>query len=313
MKQKFILIILAATCLFTLTTQAKTKLALNWKPEPEFGGFYEAETQGFFKKQGLEVEILEGGSSTPTTQMLTNGTVDYAIVSAEEIILNNDKDPTRKLIAVFTVFDKSPYMIMSHDNPKFKSLGDVFASETETISLQKGLPYVEYLIKKFSPVKAKLVPYTGGISVFETNPNLSQQGFITSEALIAQTKGLKTKNWLVADVGFNPYITVLAVKEDFLKKNAEQVNKMAKAVREGWLSYLKNPAATNKLMSAKNPSMSLELMNLSLEKMKELMNTNPKEIGKMQSSRWKTLQKQMFDLKLIKNESGFEKEQTQNF
>ena len=45
------------------------RLALNWKPEPEFGGFYAAN----YKAHGLDVEILQGGVGTPTVQMVGAG------------------------------------------------------------------------------------------------------------------------------------------------------------------------------------------------------------------------------------------------
>src|SRR4051794_36737259 len=61
----------------------KMKLALNWKPEPEFGGFYAAP----YSKHGLDVEVLPGGSGTPTVQMVGAGSVNFGIVSADEVIL----------------------------------------------------------------------------------------------------------------------------------------------------------------------------------------------------------------------------------
>lgn len=277
----------------------KTKIALNWKPEPEFGGFYEGNQKGIYSKAGFDVEILEGGSGTPTPQLLLSGQVNYAIVSSEEIFLNNDRDPKRKLVAVYSVFEKSPYMIMAHSSQNMKDLKSVFQNKDMTISLQKGLPYVEFLTQKFAPVKAQIVPYSGGISVFEKNEKFAQQGFITSEFLIAQNQKLNPKAWLVADEGFNPYIAVLAVREDFLLKNKAQVQKIVEATRESWNSYMKAPEVTNKIMHEKNPSMSLEMMNQSQVKMKDLMKFEPLKMGQMSKDRWKSQGEQMQNLKLI--------------
>lgn len=291
----------------TYAAEFKTKIALNWKPEPEFGGFYEGSQKGIYKKAGFDVEILEGGSGTPTPQMLMGGQIDYAIVSSEEIFLNNDRDPKRKLVAVYSVFEKSPYMIMAHSSQKMKNLKDVFQNKEITISLQKGLPYVDFLMQKFAPVQAQIVPYTGGIAVFEKHQKLAQQGFITSEYLVAQNQKLDPQAWLVADEGFNPYIAVLAVREDFLNKNMAQVKKMVEATREAWASYLKAPEDTNKLMHEKNPSMSAEMMTLSLQKMKDLMKFEPLKLGQMKKDRWLALGQQMQSLKLISKTSETDK------
>lgn len=308
--KKYVVLFTFLFNIFSYANETSVKLALNWKPEPEFGGFYEAAP--FYKKAGYNVEIIEGGSATPTAQLLINEKVEFAILSAEEILLNNDRDPQRKLIAVFSVFEKSPYMIMSHENQNYKTLSDLFKDKEATISLQKGLPYVDYLIHKFTPIQAKLVPYTGGVGLFEKNEKMAQQGFITSEYLIAQNLKIKSKAWLVADEGFNPYIATLAVREKYLKKNPELVKKIVEATREGWLQYLKSPQTTNRLMNQKNPSMSFEMMNLSLKKMKDFMVFAPLQLGQMNKERWNTLGSQLVDLKLIKQNPQFG-EYFQNF
>src|SRR4051812_16372252 len=62
----------------------KIRLQLNWKPEPQFGGFYAAELSGAFKKQGLDVEIVPGGVGTPTAQMVAAGKTEFGISTADE-------------------------------------------------------------------------------------------------------------------------------------------------------------------------------------------------------------------------------------
>src|SRR5688572_32019820 len=62
------------------------KLALNWVPEPEFGGFYAARDGGAYKKAGFDVEIRGGGAGVPVVQMVASGQVDFGIAGADEVI-----------------------------------------------------------------------------------------------------------------------------------------------------------------------------------------------------------------------------------
>src|SRR5580765_6359971 len=62
---------------------SKLKLALNWKPDPQFGGFYAAD----YGKHGLDIEILPGGAGTPTVQMIGAGSAEFGIVSADELVV----------------------------------------------------------------------------------------------------------------------------------------------------------------------------------------------------------------------------------
>lgn len=281
-------------------THEKINLALNWKPEPQFGGFYQALVEGLYTAQQLDIQIIEGGSGTPTIQMLANQKVNFGIVSGEEILISNERNPKNRVVALFAVYQTSPVMIMAHAERKFTSIKDVFKNEG-FLALQSGLTYAQFLMKKYKPYKVKIVPYLGGISNFQADPKFSQQGFITSETLLANDAGLKTSTFLVANEDFNPYNTVLAVNENFMKSNPEIVKKMVLITQQGWSSYLKNPEAANKFMINLNKSMSLETMKKSADLQLKLIQSDSGQLGKMSKERWQKLGKQLVDLKILKS------------
>jgi len=290
-------------CLFSAAalaqSPAKVKLALNWKPEPQFGGFYAAQLNGEFKKRGLDVEILEGGSGTPTVQMLGAGKVDFAIVSAEEIIVANDRGA--KITGIFATYQTNPQAIMTHQERGFKSLKDVFESKG-TLALQSGLSYAQFLKNKYPNPKVVIAPYSGGITSFLKDNEYSQQCFFTSEPLVAEKAGKKVKTFLVSEEGFNPYTTVLAVRAESLK-NPKIAKDMVEAVRAGWEDYLNNPEATNKYMAGLNKSMDAETFAKSAAAQSPLIEnaeTKQKGLGTMTETRWQSLLKQLMDLKIIK-------------
>src|SRR4051812_35549671 len=67
-------------------TVNQVKLALNWVPEPEFGGFYAARESGAFTRHHLKVEIQGGGAGVPVLQMVATGRADFGTVGADELI-----------------------------------------------------------------------------------------------------------------------------------------------------------------------------------------------------------------------------------
>lgn len=297
-----LMILISATALGQSATKSSTpaelKLALNWKAEPQFGGFYAAES--FFQKQNLKVKVLEGGSGTPTVQMLAAGQVDYAVVSADEIVLAHDRG-AKDLVAVFATYQTNPQGLMTHATRGFEKIEHVL--KTDGVLLwQAGLPYAQYIQKKYGPLKVKTAPYLGGIGNFQNNPLLSQQCFVTSEPLTAEKAGLKVKTFLIAETGYNPYTTVLAVRASRLKQNPDEVKKVVQAVRSGWSEYLKNPKATNELMAKINRSMDMETFQKSADVQKPLIQVKGVEIGTMTEERWQTLANQLLELKTIKNQ-----------
>jgi NitT/TauT family transport system substrate-binding protein len=271
----------------------KIRLALNWKPDPQFGGFYAAPYQA----HGLDVEILPGGAGTPTIQMVGAGSAEFGVVSADELIVARSQG--NDVVALFAVFQNNPQGIMVHASRKLKSLGDLLKSGG-VLALQRGLPYARLLEKKYGFDKVKIVPSPGGdISSFLADKNFAQQCFIMSEPLTARRQGADVQVFPVSEEGYNPYTTVLVTSGDFLRKDPERAKSMVGAVREGWRSYLDDPEPVNQRMNQLNPSMSPDVFAEVAEAQKPLIETEETRrngLGSMSKQRWETLIAQLSGL-----------------
>jgi NitT/TauT family transport system substrate-binding protein len=271
----------------------KIRLALNWKPDPQFGGFYAAP----YREHGLDVEILPGGAGTPTIQMVGAGSAEFGVVSADELVVARSHG--NDVVALFAVFQTNPQGIMVHASRKLKSLGDLLESGG-TLALQRGLPYARLLEKKFGFSKVKIVPSPGGdISAFLADKNFAQQCFIMSEPLTARHMGADVQVFPVAEIGYNPYTTVMATSGDFLRKDLERAQAMVAAVREGWKRYLDNAEPVNQRMNKMNPSMPSVVFAEVAEAQKSLIETDDRRrngLGSMTKERWQTLIAQLSDL-----------------
>ena len=274
-------------------------LALNWKAEPQFGGFYAAQVLGLYKKNALDVSIIEGGSGTPTIQVLGAGKVDYAVVSADEVVISHDRG-AKNVIALFATFQTNPQAIMAHAARGFRSIDDVLKSDGMLL-WQAGLPYAQYLTRKYAPIKVKTAPYLGGIGNFQNDPMLSQQCFVTSEPLTARRAGLKVTTFLVAESGYNPYTTVLVTTREHVQTHPDEVKRMVAAVRAGWEAYLADPSETNSSMGQINKAMDAQTFLESAHAQVSLIRTaDVKAVGEMSPARWQTLVDQLTELKAIK-------------
>ena len=266
---------------------SKIRLALNWKPDPEFGGFYAAD----YAKHGLDVEILPGGAGTPTVQMIGAGSAEFGIVSADEILLARAQG--NDVVGLFAVFQNNPMGIMVRASRKLKSIEDVLKGGT--LAIQNGLPYARLLRKKYPLDKVKVVPSPGGdLTAFLNDENFAQQCFLMDEPLHAKRKGVEVTVFPVSDIGYNPYTTVLAVSGGLLKKSPEMATHMVDAVREGWRAYQDNPAAANEKMHTLNPTIDATSYAETAAAQRGLIEANP--LGNMTKERWDILAAQLKEL-----------------
>lgn len=277
---------------------AQVKLALNWLPDPEFGGFYAGREDGLFKKNGIEVEILGGGAGTPVVQMVATGQVEFGITGADDIIVARARGAD--IIPILAVFQKSPQAIMAHASRGAKGISDVLGSGTLAVEL--GLPYVAFLKKKYGFDKVKIVPYDGGVARFVNDKDFAQQCFITSEPLAARQKGADPSVFLIADEGFNPYLVVVIAKKSLWTEKPELVRAFRRASIEGWRAYLADPAKGNAVIAKLNAAMDAETLGRMAAVQKPLIETEETAkngLGTMTRERWEVLGKQLVELGII--------------
>lgn len=276
----------------------KVRLALNWVPEPEFGGFYAAQQAGDYKAAHLDVEVLPAAAGAPTWQMVGAGQIEFGVSSADEVLIARTRGAD--VVALFAVYQTCPQGIMAHKSRGLTSLAEVFKSGT--LAIEKGLPYTRWLEKKYDTFGAKMVAYSGGITEFLGDKNYAQQCFIFSEPIAAKRQGANVKTFLVADAGYNPYTGVLIARTDYVKENRTTVDAMIKSLREGWQQYLTDPKPGNDLMHSLNKTMDQQTFVEAAEAQKPLVlpeGMRPQQIGTMTLERWQTLITQLRDLGIL--------------
>lgn len=277
---------------------AKVVLALDWVPEPEFGGFYAARESGAYKRHGIGIEIQGGGAGVPVLQMVATGRADFGTVGADELLTARARGAD--LVALFAVFQTSPQGIMVHASRKLQKLEDAFHSGT--LALETGKAYAAYLKKKFAWDGVKIVPYDGGVAHFLTDPNFGQQCYVTSEPIAARQKGADPAVFLIADAGFNPYATVVVTRRELLQKQPELAKEFVLATREGWREYLDHPELTNALLAKLNSALDAVTLSAAAEAQKPLIESADSKqhgLGSMQQVRWQTLADQLLELKFL--------------
>jgi NitT/TauT family transport system substrate-binding protein len=272
-----------------------TRVALNWKPEPEFGGLFEAQRSGAFARRGVPVEIT-GGPGAPVVQMIDSGQVEFGVVSADEVLIARDRGAD--VVAVFATYQTNPQGLMVHAERRAASLPEVF-SEDGKLAVEPGLAYVKFLRSHYDLSKVAVVPYSYSIAPFLSDPELAQQVFVTAEPIAARRAGVNVRVFLVAESGFDPYTAVYATRGARIREHPDQVASFVDALREGWRAYLSDPGAANREMAQRNTEMDAETFRLAAEAQHPLIEVAGTEIGAMTAARWTELGRQLLDLHLI--------------
>jgi NitT/TauT family transport system substrate-binding protein len=170
------------------------------------------------------------------------------------------------VVAIAATLQKNPTVIIAH--PGVAKLAEL-KGKPIAIGAASNTTFWPWLKGRFGFTDEQKRPYGFSVQPFLADPNLSQQGFATSEPFSIEKAGVKPVVFLLANLGYPPYAEALIVTRDTLAKRAEALKRFVQASAEGWKSYLANPAPGNALIKRDNPEMSDELLAYSLRKMKE--------------------------------------------
>jgi NitT/TauT family transport system substrate-binding protein len=276
----------------------KVALVLNWYPEAEHGGFYAAKVHGIFEKYGLDVDIQPGGKTTVVPQTLTLGRTQFGVINADDVLMaRNQQAP---IVALMAPIQKGPRCIMVRADSGITAFDQL---KNITLQIDSGRPYVPFLKSKgLLDDSVKLAPYFGSVAQIVAGPGFAAQGYSFSEPFMAKEQGVEVHQLMMADIGYNPYASLLVSTESYVKDNADISQRMVKACVEGWQKYLSDPQETNAVILAANKQgLSKEALEYGVEALKPLCyeNNDMSLIGEMNFERWTQLAQTLVDLKLI--------------
>lgn len=227
----------------------EVKLQLKWVTQAQFAGYYVAKDKGFYKEEGLDVNIMPGGPDISPTQVMAGGgadvTVDWmpsALAAREKgLALVNIAQPFKHSGMMLTCLKETG--IKGPEDFKGKTLGVWFGGNE--------YPFLSWMATLGIPTDGS----AEGVKVLK-------QGFNVDPLLQKQAACISTMTyneyWQVIDAGIAPEDLVtfkyedegvatledgLYVMEDKLKDPAfkEKMVKFVRASMKGWKYAEANP------------------------------------------------------------------------
>ncbi|HNX05722.1 MAG TPA: ABC transporter substrate-binding protein [Opitutales bacterium] len=276
---------------------AQVRLQTDWYPQGEHGGFYYALACGYYREEGLDVEILPGGLSYMGALKVTEGRAEFAMHKAEAIVRHTDQGMPLRI--VMATLQHDPQGILVHDESPVRSFADL---NGRLLMAMPGGTWLAFLSRKYG-IEPVIVPSDKGMERFLADPGLSQQCMATSEPFYAAQKGVRTRVLLLRDAGFDPY-HVVYTSNSFAAAHPEEVTAFVRASIRGWRDYLtKDPSPAFELIKRLNPRQTDAQLNFSRQALIDggyaFDPAHPEECGTISDSRMEALSAQMIELGLI--------------
>jgi NitT/TauT family transport system substrate-binding protein len=251
------------------TTPDKVSFGTNWVAEAEHGGFFQALADGTYEKYGLDVTIVPGGPNDNNRMLLISGKLDF-FMSANTLMSLDAVANNVPVVTVAAIFQKDPQVFLTHPESKVAKLEDL-KPLTLFVSKEGISSYFQWLKFEYGFSEEKVRPYTFNPQPFIVDRQSAMQGYVTSEPFaVEKAARFKPGIILLADYGFNSYSTLIETRRDLIDKKPDLVQRFVDASLIGWYNYLYGDNGPgNALIKKLNPEMTDELLEYSIDKMKQ--------------------------------------------
>lgn len=274
----------------------KVSLRQEWFPYAGYAG----ELMGIENAEGIEITLEEGSDNVDPVKMVTSGTNDFGVASADRILTANEKGAELVVIGVInhnspTCFlTKKESGILSPNDFKGKRVGILAGTNTEYIykALKIKLNLDESQIDE-SDIPFDLATFIAG--QYDVRP-----AFVYDETVSLDQQGIEYNIIEPKDYGIQFLGTVYFTRKETVEDHPELVQSFVNAMAIGWEKTIENPDKAIELLKEYDPSIDSQRELASLKKGLNYFKGQDGKVLYSDMESWKAMAETLIDLKVIK-------------
>ena len=260
--------------------QTNVKLILDWVYDGAHAFILLTDAKGYFKQEGLNVQIDAGTGSGVAVQNAASGVYQFAIADIPTMVQFDGKNPDKLATAFYMVFDQTPIAIMSLESRAIRTPKDLDGKKITGRPGQAAYLLTPLLLKRAGVPNAKIdwqnvSPQVEG-ALFVRGGIDGMSGFSVSQAIAVAELGVPIKDIHVmkfADQGVDLYGLGFLTSKSFMEQNPKTVAAFARAVNRGLKDALADPKGTIEALRKRAPLIKPEYELLRLNLARDLILT----------------------------------------
>jgi ABC-type nitrate/sulfonate/bicarbonate transport system substrate-binding protein len=249
----------------------KLKLALDWTPNVNHIGFFIAKDLGFYKQQGIDLEILnpkdDNYAMTPGKKLELD-IADFAIAPFETVISLNNKVNQVQAVAVYAIMQKDVSSIVSLKSSNIISPKQLDGKTYASYKARYEDHIVNEMIKNDGGKGELNIIYPEKLGIWNTLLSGNAHAtwiFDNWEGIEASGKNIELNNFTLGDFdipyGYSP---IVLTKNENVIAQKELYTKFIKTTQQGYLYPKNNLAESTDIL--RRYVTEYDLNNINLEK-----------------------------------------------
>jgi PAS domain S-box-containing protein len=283
---------------------------LKWYHQFQFAGYYAAEAKGFYRDEGLHVEIREGAPDRPPVEEVLAGRAQFGVTDEAVLLARLRGQP---VVACAAFFQHSPFIVMARADSGIRKPSDL-SGHTVMVGPLEGTAQFQAMMKHEGiPLNTvKQVPHTWNIRDLIEKRVDAMTAYSTVEPTQMRQAGVEPAVIRVADYGVDFYGDTLFTTEERVKNDRATVIAFLRATRRGWEYAMEHPGELIDLIMSKpefrRRGLTRENLETEAREMRPLVLHDLVDLGHMNPGRWERMEQIFHEIGLIRKKpslSGF--------
>jgi NitT/TauT family transport system substrate-binding protein len=290
--------------IFAGTAAAKETMRLEWVIQGQFAGPLLALDKGYYKEEGVDMELLPAGPDLKPAITVAQGSDSFGIGHPNQVI--SARANGAPLVTVVQFGHRSATVYVARKETGIKSINDM---KGHSVGLWFGGDEQEFLaMLKAAGIDqndVKIVNQGFDIIAWLNGDYEVMQATIYNELQQVYRQGIKKEDLVLldpSDSGVAMVNTGIFTAEQIVKERPQAVQAVVNATLRGWKEALANPEEAAKIVVKYNSEMKVDEQVDQIKAMGEMFCSGPTLEGKFGQSvmaEWETVQKVLLDAKLI--------------
>lgn len=278
-------------------------LRLDWVIGSEHAPIFVAKEKGFFKDEGIDVNILAGEGSTVVVKLVGNKNNDFGYATADQVLMAHAKG--LPIVTTAVVLQDTPACIIFPKSQPITKLEQLYGKRlgTQIKSVVDKQWDAVARMNRIDRSKITEIPSDRVVAQMMMAGKLDAAvAFFFNDGLLMEAKGTPTGWLMFSDLGLKSYSTSLTVHEDLIKTNPSLVRRFTKAFMKGWSYSHQNPDEALAIFLKVNPNVDPVYAKLKLPAVLGLTQSEDVKkngLGYSTKAGWETMQRGLIDMKLM--------------
>lgn len=239
--------------------------------------FFVAVDKGFYKEEGLEVNIIPSQGTAQVIQNTESGIAQLGFVDVASLVVARASGSTVKVVSV--LYQKSPLAYLSLDpGANLRSMKDFegLTVGSTSGSYSTNIAWAMMRKKGLDPSKLKMeaIEPSARVAMFVARKVPAIDSYImTVPGVSRAVKDAKVVAFLLADHGLDLYSNGIGASEAYLKENPDVVKGFVRATLKGFQYAFKHPEEAAQIIQKHSKALNKDVILEELAIVKDLVVT----------------------------------------